>query len=777
MSTRPAAEASLLAPTDHPPDAGELQCPHCGEEVAEPGAFCCSGCEVAWALVHEAGLEDYYARREQAAPRPEPLKGAWQVVPVLQRDDGLVEASLCVDGLRCSSCTWVVERLLERADGVSEATVSYANGRTRVVFDPKVTELGTLAETVAAVGYSPRPVDAPEARDELLSRLGVAAFLTSNLMLLSASLYVGWFDGMDARYATLFRWGSLALATPIAQYAAAPFFLGAWRGLKAGAIGMDVPIALAVAVLYVHGVAQTLAGDEGYLDSLGMLVTLLLVGRVLERRGRRAAAEASAAIAASLPLTARRRVEHGIEEVPVQDLVRGDVVEVGAGDEVPADGRIHEGRGRVQMALLTGESEPVEVEPGSDVVAGAQVVEGTLAIAVERVGEATTAMRMADAVREATTRPMPKSPADVLAPWFTAITVVVAVVAGIVWSVIDSPHRGIQVAVATLVVACPCALGLSVPLSVAAGLGAVARRGIVFRDGGQLMELAELTTLAMDKTGTVTEGVPAVIEASDEALRAAGAIERASRHPVARAILAEARERGLRIPVASEVVEVPGQGIEGIVEGRRVKVYGAGAGAVAVDVEGETVHIVRVGDRPRPDATQAIEKLKRAGLTTVLLSGDHPDVTEAIGRRVGVDQGVGGCKPDDKARWLQDHRDAGFVGDGLNDGPALGAARVGMAMFSGVPSSLWVADGVVTRPALAPVVAAVAGARATRDAVRANLTRSIVYNILAVGAAVVGLVNPLVAAVLMPLSSGLVIAGALTVPRRLERLEKQWTSS
>ena len=777
MSTRLAAEVASPGSTHTPPSASELRCPHCGEEVAEPGAFCCSGCEVAWALVHEAGLEDYYARREQAAPRPEPLRGAWQVVPVRQRDDGLVEASLCVDGLRCSSCTWVVERLLERSEGVSEATVSYANGRTRVVFDPEVTELGTLAETVAAVGYAPRPVDAPEARDDLLSRLGVAAFLTSNLMLLSTSLYVGWFDGMDPRYATLFRWGALALATPIAQYAAAPFFLGAWRGLRAGAIGMDVPIALAVSVLYVHGVAQTLMGAEGYLDSLGMLVTLLLVGRVLERRGRRAAAEASAAIAASLPLTARRRVDGGVEEVPVRELLHGDVVEVGAGDEIPADGRVHQGRGRVQMALLTGESEPVDVEPGADVVAGAQVVEGTLAIEVERVGDDTTAMRMADAVREATTRPMPKSPADALAPWFTAATVAVAVVGGLAWGWLDSPHRGIQVAVATLVVACPCALGLSVPLSVAAGLGAVARRGIVFRDGGQLMELAELKTLAMDKTGTVTEGVPAVIDASDEALRAAGAIERASRHPVARAILAEARERGLRVPVASEVVELPGQGIEGVVEGRRVKVRGAGAGAVAVDVEGTSVHIVRVGDRPRPDARQAIDRLRRAGITTVLLSGDHPDVTEAIGRRVGVDEGIGGCTPADKARWLETHRDAGFVGDGLNDGPALGVARVGMAMFSGVPSSLWVADGVVTRPALGPVVAAVAGARATRDAVRANLARSVLYNLIAVGAAVAGVVNPLVAAVLMPLSSGLVIAGALAVPRRLERLEKQWTSS
>lgn len=757
-------------------DRGELACPHCGDAVPEAGLFCCHGCELAYAMVQDAGLADYYARREVSAPRPGPLTGAWDAVAVRVRDDGQAEASLCVDGLRCSSCTWVVEHLLERTEGVSEARVSYATGRTRVVFDPATTSLHGLAERIAGLGYAPRPVDAPEGRDELLSRLGIAAFCTANLMLLSASLYVGWFDGMEVRFQALFRWGSLALATPIALYAAAPFFQGAWQGLRARTIGMDVPIALAVAVLYSHGVAQTLRGAEGYLDSLGMLVTLLLVGRVLERRGRRAAAEASAAIASALPTSARRRTATGVEEVPASELARGDVIEVGSGQELPADGRVLQGEGQVQMSLLTGESAPVAVGQGAEVVAGALLLDGSLVVTVDRAGDETVAMQMAEAVRDATTRPVPPDRIEAMAPWFTGVTVGLAGLAGLGWGLTAGLEAGLQVAVATLVVACPCALGLSGPLSMAAGLGAVARRGVLLRDGRQLLALGEVERLALDKTGTVTVGQPAVRGGSDEVVRLAAALERSSHHPVALALLAEARLRGLVVPLAHDVREVAGVGIEGVVEGRALRLRQGGPGAVVLEEGATSVGLIRLGDAPREDARAAVAMLQRAGLQLTLLSGDHTSVTEAIGAWVGVDEALGGLHPDDKAAWLQAH-DAAFVGDGLNDGPALASARVGLSMHTGVTSSLLLADGVVTQPALRPVVAAVAGARATAGALRSNTRRALLYNTVAIGAAMAGWVNPLVAAVLMPLSSAWIIAGALSVPRRMERLEASWTSS
>ncbi|MCB9675297.1 MAG: cadmium-translocating P-type ATPase [Alphaproteobacteria bacterium] len=755
------------------------RCPHCDAPVlSATDAFCCTGCEVAWNLVHEAGLEAYYAKRAVAGVRPSGLSGAWEAVEARPQGENACEVSLVVDGLRCASCTWVVERLLERTDGVQEATVSYATGRTRVVFDPAKTTVRDLAEVISTVGYSPRPLDAPAPSDDLLGRLGVAAFCTANLMLLSASLYAGWADGMEVRFQALFQWGALALATPVALYAAAPFFQGAWRGLRVGAIGMDVPIALAVTVLYGHGVAQTLLGAEGYLDSLGMLVTLLLAGRVLERRGRRAAAEASAAIAAALPISARRRTEQGVEDVPVAVLEPGDIVEIGAGEEVPADGTVVDGRASVQMALVTGEAEPVAVEAGAALVAGASVEAGSVGLRVERVGQDTVAMRMAEAVREATSRPMPPNPADRLAPAFTVATVVVALLAGWAWTALVGVGQGIEVAVAVLVVACPCALGLSVPLAVASGLGAVARRGVVLRDGGQLLALADAKTLAMDKTGTVTGGQPVVLAASDEVLQLAAALDRSSRHPIARALLAESDRRGLPLAIPTHVEEVPGVGMRGEVLGRSLVLRSGGPGCVVLEEEGQPLGLIRLGDEPREDARDAVAMLSKAGLRTLLLSGDHADATARIGAVVGVDVAVGGLAPEQKAERVRAlEGPVVFVGDGLNDGSALAAADIGLAMGSGVTSSLLVADGVVTQPALRPVVAAVAAAHATRAAVRSNLRRALVYNGVAVAAAVLGFVNPLVAAVLMPLSSAMVVAGALSVDRRLRAVEARWTSS
>lgn len=765
-------------PTPAPLSAeGVGHCPHCNAEVAWGDDFCCTGCELAYSIVHGAGLDAYYDRRAEPGHRPEPLAGGWSEVHGSPVDGGEEEVFLAVDGLRCASCTWVVERLLERSEGVSTASVSYATGRCAVRYNPATTSPAELARTIAAVGYKPRPVDAAPPPDDLLARLGVAAFATANLMLLAASLYAGWFDGMAERYEVLFRWGSLALATPIATWSAAPFFEGALRGLRTRTIGMDFPIALAVTVLFGHGIVQTLLGAEGYLDSLGMLVTLLLVGRVLERRGRRSASEAAARIAATLPQTARRRTVSGVEDVELSHLVPGDIVELGAGQSIPADGVVVDGSAQVGLALLTGESDPVTAETGAELVAGAVVHSGALGLRVERVGEDTLAMRMAAAVRDASDRPLPPTPGDHLAPWFTAATVVLALVGGLVWGVFSGTEQGLQVAVAVLVVACPCALGLSAPLSIASGLGAVARRGVVFQDGGRLLALGELKTLAVDKTGTVTSGEPEVVEADDETLVLAASLERSSQHPVARALLAEARSRHLPLRRPTHSVEDVGSGVRGTFDGVAYRVRGDGPGRVVLERAGEVIGHIRLADRARPDAEQALAALRNAGLRTVMLSGDHPDVCARIGGALGLDPILGGLSPEDKAAWLDDNGPAIFVGDGLNDGVALAHAGVGLAMHSGVASSVMLADGVVSQPALRPVVAAIAGARATREVLHRNLRRAVGYNLLAVGAALAGLVNPLVAAVLMPLSSAMVIAGALSVPRRQRALEDRWTSS
>ncbi|MCA9571327.1 MAG: heavy metal translocating P-type ATPase metal-binding domain-containing protein [Myxococcales bacterium] len=388
--------------------AAIARCPHCEAPVEGPeDRFCCHGCETAYHLLQDMGLGEWYAKRESPGARPETSDHAWNAVPVQRTPRGDC-TTLAIDGLRCTSCTWVVERVLERTEGVQAAQVSYATGRAKVTWDPEVVDLERLASRIAAIGYAPRPVDAPAPPDPLFTNLAVAVFGTANLMLLTAAIYASWLDGMEPRFMVLFRWGALALATPIATWSAEPFWRGAFAGIRERRIGMDVPIALAVGVLYVHGLVQTLRGAEAYLDSLGMLVTLLLVGRILESRGRRDTADAAAAIASRLPRTARRRTVDGVEEVSPSDLAPGDLLELGPGTEIAADATLTEGALQVQTSMLTGETAPRTLAVGDDLLAGSVVLEGTGAARVVRAGPNTFTSNIAWTQSSPTSSCVPK---------------------------------------------------------------------------------------------------------------------------------------------------------------------------------------------------------------------------------------------------------------------------------------------------------------------------------------------------------------------------------
>ena len=760
-----------------PTVAATSVCEHCGLGLERADErFCCRGCEAAARLIREAGLERYYVEREAYAPRPGSVDHArWSDATARRCEDGALEARLAIDDLRCASCVWVTERVLEQTPGVTSATVSYATGRATLRWHPDATDLAHLAGRIAALGYRPRPLaeDATPNRD-LLTRAGVAAFLAANVMLLSVALYAGWFGGMARPYEALFQWTSLVLATPAALWCAEPFFRGAWRGLRRGVLHMDLPISIAIAVLYGHAIIVTPRGGEAYLDSLTMLIALLLFGRVLESRGRRRAAEAAMALASHLPPTARRVRDGRDEAVATEDLAPGDVVRLGAGEEVPADGIVDEGNGWIQSALLTGESAPESVGPGDSVVAGTWVSDGGMTIRVLRAGDDTMLHRMTEELRASGDRGLRHDEADRLAPWFTAGTLFAAAVTFAAWSILDGGHAALEATVAVLVVACPCALALSRPLAAAAGLGAAARRGALFRSGDALLDLASVDLAALDKTGTLTAGALTVTDAPTEALRVAAALERYSIHPIARAIVDEAERRDIPVPSASNVREIPGVGVDGDVDGARWSLRSSGPGQVAL-LSIDATWTLTLGDRPREDAVRATRRLVDAGVTVALLSGDREEPTATLASELGVGDYAGQMDPEMKAAWVRDNQAAGrtvlFVGDGLNDGPALAAADVGISMGSGAPSSLLTADGILASGRLSALRASILVARLARRAVRVARLRSVIYNVTAVGAAALGFVNPLVAAVLMPLSSGMVMWTAAGIERRMRRGE------
>jgi Cu2+-exporting ATPase len=727
---------------------------------------------MAAAIIKGAGLEAYYQEREALPPRPEGDLRDWDAVPVTVGEDGFCEIGLQVDGLRCASCVWVTENVLQRTEGVAEATLSYATGRARLRWKPEIISLGEVAGRISTLGYRPRILgEEGEPDRDLLIRLGVAAFAAMNIMMLSAALYTGWLGGMNPRYVALFQWISLALAAPVALWCAEPFFVGAVSGLRHGILHMDLPIALGVSVLFGHGVVVTVSGGDTYLDSMGMLVALLLAGRVLESRGRRRAAEAATAMAATAPSTARRRTGDGIEVVSSEDLEVGDLIDVAAGEELAGDGIVDGGHGNLRMALISGESEPVEVQPGSRVVAGSVLVDGFLTVRVSAVGRETVLQQMADQLRLSADRGVQPALSDRIAPWFTGATLVIASVTFFGWLFFAGLEKAILTSVAVLVVACPCALALSRPLAAAAGLGAAARRGLLFRSGDALLEMRRVDLVALDKTGTVTAGDLEVVAGEDEALRIASGLERFSGHPIARAITRAAVERGIPLAVAEEVHEEAGFGIRGRIDGKEWEIRSGGPGTVLVKGAGGPSWTIALGDRVREDSRRTVQAVLSTGREVVLLTGDVGEVAERMALEAGIEKALAEMDPTEKAAWIRRKRDEGrcvlFAGDGINDGPGLARADVGIAMGTGAASSILVADGVISVPSLRPILSGFRASEAASRSIRSNQVRSIVYNIGAVAVAAAGLVNPLVAAVLMPLSSGMVIWGASRVERRV----------
>ena len=779
--------ALLVQPGQVTSPLDTLHCAHCGTPVRRDAAawyqeqpYCCHGCLGVARLVRENGWDRFYEKREGWSPSPEASADtrafddeSWQQTAVRQGDAGILEVDLQVDGIRCAACTFLVERAVGSLDGVTDCQVSYGNGVARISWDPAKLKLGDIARRMTEVGYRPLlSKRTSSANRELLARFGVAAFCAGNVMTLSVASYAGWFDGMAPHFAALFRWASLVVTTPAVFYSSVPFFERAWSGIREKVPGMDVPIALAIVLLYAHGVAMTVSGHEGYLDSLTMLIALLLAGRFVEDAGRSRAEDAAASVVSQAPTVVRRRTVDGVEEVAVQRIQCGDRILVGNGMVLPLDGHIVDGAARLDMSLLTGESVPVAVQEGEPISAGSLVVDGSLEVVVDRVGEETTLSRIARRVADARmSRPKVMRWADRIAPVFTVATLMVASLTFAAWAFVGGVSAALPPTVAVLVTACPCALALATPTALAVAMGAAARRGAWVRDADAVLALGGIDQVMVDKTGTVTEGKPQVIDASDGALQLAAAIERGSSHPIARAILAEARQRGLALLPAREIHEVAGVGISGVVDGRTIEV-GRGLTGVAVRANGELIGEILLKDRLRADTVAVLRTISQP---ISLLTGDTERAANefqrqvtAAGLRVSV---AAGMSPESKARWIELARTNGshvlYVGDGLNDAAALQAADVGVAMSSGAEATVLAADIVVLRPSLQPVRDAIRVGVLTRQALRRNGALSIVYNVSAVTAAAFGYVDPLVAAILMPVSSLMVIVGALSIEWRM----------
>lgn len=797
------------------------RCAHCDLPVpsglidrAAERQFCCGGCRAVFEVISGSGLEGYYRLRERLAERSGPARVSgrryddfddaafaaryWKRLP-----GGLCAVELYLEGVHCGACVWLVEKLPHVAPGCVEAALNLGQSLVRIIWDPARTTLAPLARALDSLGYPPHPARDVSRRElrrqaerKALIRIAVAGACAGNSMLLAFALYSGAERGLHAEFGPFFRWLSMAIGLVTLLWPGSVFFRGAWAAIRTRTPHLDIPIAIGLGVGAIAGTLNTLlARGDIYFDSLAVLVFLLLVGRWIQGRQQRDAADALELLFSLTPTSVRLiDPERGmLREISMDAVTPGMLLEVRAGDSVPVDGLLELGTSQVDQSLLTGESRPVSVQPGDRVCAGTVNLGGKLYVRAVAAGAQTRVGRLMRLVEESARRRAPLVRfADRLAGWFVIVVTTLAALTLGSWLLID-PARAADNAAALLIVTCPCALGLATPLALSVGIARAARRQILIKGGDAIERLSRPGVIFLDKTGTLTEGRMALMRwVGDTSIQSLVAdLERHSSHPVARALV-EAIEKIDDAPaIGSAGIQIASNGISGVVAGRKIAVgsqpfiseqaaftpdslRGAASNMslaaltpVLIAVDGVVVAVAGLGDPLRHDSAATVAHLRRLGWRARIISGDHPDVVRQIGRDIGLPDAdcIGGVTPEQKLALVEHTRLTGpvvMVGDGVNDAAALAAATVGIAVHGGAEASLAAADIYLNRPGVGPIVELLVAARRTLRTMRRGLGLSLFYNCVAGGLAIGGLINPLIAAILMPISSFSVLALAFS---------------
>ena len=798
---------------------GMISCDHCLQETSvessiiveingENKVFCCKGCLGVYELIHNNSLDAFYYQRcgwQPGPPATEVKLQASSFSDTVTISGNEYHIELLLSGIRCASCVWLIEKFLIKIDGVVSIRVNYATHKAAIVWIGEKVSLDTILHAIRSIGYLPHPCHGNATADlfaqekqDLLLRFGTAGFFSMQLMLFTAALYAGFFEGIEERYRLAFQLISWALATPVLFYSGFPFLSSAFRSLRRMTLNMDVLVALGSMSAYFYSIAMIFYGGEIFFDTASMIITFILLGRFLEAGSRLKAGNAIAELAELQPHEALLISKNGeTAMVPIASVKIGDLIEIIPGDRIPLDGTVVEGDAEVNEAMLTGESNPVLKESGSNVFAGSFSMNGRLRIRVTGNAGNTLLAQIIRTVEEAQARKAPiQGIADKTAGYFVPATIVLALATYLYWKITSaSTVTALMNAVSVLVIACPCALGLATPLAILIGTTSAGKRGILVKGGDIFETVSKTTTVVLDKTGTITTGKPSITDLHDYGLTPSfiqhvASLEAASEHPTGCTIVAAWKGKLLK---TEQFRTIPGRGVSGVIEGTHwrsgskafmeengIKIDSEQSAFIAsLETEGKTVVMVACGfklagvigmiDDLRPDALPLIAGLRKKGFAMTILTGDNRGVATYIAAKCGITDVQAGLGPLEKSAVIRAMKAKGecvmMVGDGINDAPALTEADIGVTLGHASGIALESASVAILNDDLRLINTLIKSSSRCFSIIRQNLVWAFSYNFIALPLAMSGVLHPIISALLMVVSSLVVVSNSLRLKK------------
>ena len=780
-----------------------------------PHFFCCKGCQGVFHLLKDEGLDTFYKRMGDDTTL-EPPKVALDDVHRFDLDgfiakyvktnkEGFNEIALIIEGIHCSACVWLNEKVLSKEAGIVEVSINYTNNKAKIVWDGAIVKLSHIIETIRSIGYNAYPYDpksgeerATVQRRDYYSKLLVGIFATMNVMWIAIAQYAGYFTGMESNIKSILNFAEFILATPTLFYTGSVYFKGAYYGIKHRYVTMDFLVATGATLTYLFSLyAMFSRSAEVYFDSVTMIITFVFAGKYLEVLTKKKAVDTLDAFGSAMPTEVT--LIKGDEKIlsSVDSVEIGEIIEVRPGDKVAIDGLITEGEGSFDLSRLNGESIPILVQKGDKLLSGSICLDSVIRYQATNTFSSSMLSKLVTLLEDAMNKkPKIEKLANQISGYFSRTILLLAFSTLLFWYYHSgSFETGLIVAISVIVIACPCALSLATPVATLVGLGLSAKRGILFKEAGFLESMAKCDTLVVDKTGTITKGKPEVVAKEylqNFDISLLNALVLSSNHPISQGLASFLKHSGelLHVKHLEQIKTVEAKGVKAVFEGYQLlggnaKMMQEEGIALSVSqtldtlshyffaIDGKLVAIFGLRDSLKEGAYESIKALKKLGLQVVMLSGDHLSVTQMIAKEAGIEVYQAALLPHEKASYIEGLRQKGhkvvMAGDGINDTLALSQSEIAISMGSGADVAVDVSDVVLTNDSMQSLYEAFMISRKSLRVVKENLLFYLLYNVITIPLAMSGHIIPLFAALSMSLSSLVVVGNSMRIKNVLKR--------